>query len=202
VSALLGVCRRRRVPCRRSPLRWVSFRSESLDEQGSITSVQAYTCRPTTTPTRPFRPSSPTLARRCAWNARLSRSVSIPPSTRSGRRAALSALHRRQEHYDTAQGVKKTMQRYKDLQEIIAILGMRSYRRRQAGGVARAQDPALLSQPFYVAPRFTGREGKSVPVKETVRGFKGDLEGKHDDCREQAFYMVGTIDDAARKPTR
>jgi F-type H+/Na+-transporting ATPase subunit beta len=102
-----------------------------------------------------------------------------------------------QEHYDAAQGVKKTMQRYKDLQDIIAILGMEELSEDDKQAVSRARKiQRFLSQPFNVAQRFTGREGKSVPIRETVRGFKEILEGKHDDLPEQAFYMVGTIDEA------
>ena len=89
------------------------------------------------------------------------------------------------------------MQRYKDLQDIIAILGMEELSEDDKQAVTRARKvQRFLSQPNFVAQRFTGREGKYVPVKETVRGFKEILEGKHDDLPEQAFYMVGTIDDA------
>src|SRR3989454_1797289 len=102
-----------------------------------------------------------------------------------------------QDHYDAAQGVKRTMQRYKDLQDIIAILGMEDLSEDDKLVVTRARKvQRFLSQPFSVAQRFTGREGKYVPVRETVRGFKEILEGKHDDLPEQAFYMVGTIDEA------
>jgi F-type H+-transporting ATPase subunit beta len=102
-----------------------------------------------------------------------------------------------QEQYDAAQGVKKTMQRYKDLQDIIAILGMEELSEDDKQAVSRARKiQRFLSQPFSVAQRFTGREGKYVKVSETVRGFSEILEGKHDDLPEQAFYMVGTIDEA------
>src|SRR5438874_4457418 len=102
-----------------------------------------------------------------------------------------------QDHYDAAQGVKKIMQRYKDLQDIIAILGMEELSEDDKEAVSRARKvQRFLSQPFSVAQRFTGREGKYVPRSETVRGFKEILEGKHDDLPEQAFYMVGTIDEA------
>ena len=100
-------------------------------------------------------------------------------------------------HYDAAQGVKRTMQRYKDLQDIIAILGMEELSEDDKQAVSRARKiQRFLSQPFNVAQRFTGREGKYVKVEETVRGFTEILEGKHDDLPEQAFYMVGTIDEA------
>jgi F-type H+-transporting ATPase subunit beta len=102
-----------------------------------------------------------------------------------------------QDHYDAAQGVKRTMQRYKELQDIIAILGMEELSEDDKLTVTRARKiQRFLSQPMFVAERFTGRDGKFVPVKETVRGFKEILEGKHDDLPEQAFYMVGTIDEA------
>jgi F-type H+-transporting ATPase subunit beta len=102
-----------------------------------------------------------------------------------------------QDHYDAAQGVKRTMQRYKELQDIIALLGIEELSEDDKLTVARARKiQRFLSQPFSVAERFTGRPGKYVPIKETVRGFKEILEGKHDDLPEQAFYMVGTIDEA------
>ena len=102
-----------------------------------------------------------------------------------------------QDHYDAAQGVKKIMQRYKDLQDIIAILGMEELSEDDKQAVSRARKvQRFLSQPFNVAQRFTGREGKLVSIADTVRGFKEILEGKHDDLPEQAFYMVGTIEDA------
>ena len=101
------------------------------------------------------------------------------------------------DHYEAAQGVKRTMQRYKELQDIIAILGMEELSEDDKLTVQRARKvQRFLSQPFNVAQRFTGKEGRYVPVKETVRGFLEILEGKHDDLPEQAFYMVGTIDEA------
>jgi F-type H+/Na+-transporting ATPase subunit beta len=108
-----------------------------------------------------------------------------------------------QDHYDAAQGVKRTMQRYKELQDIIAILGIEELSEDDKLTVARARKvQRFLSQPMFVAERFTGRDGKFVPVKETVRGFKEILEGKHDDLPEQAFYMVGTIDEAREQGER
>src|SRR3989440_6149622 len=102
-----------------------------------------------------------------------------------------------QEHYDAAQGVKKTMQRYRELRDIIAILGIEELSEDDKQTVARARRiQQFLSQPFHVAERFTGKDGRFVPVKETVRGFQEILEGKHDDLPEQAFYMVGTIEEA------
>ena len=108
-----------------------------------------------------------------------------------------------QDHYDAAQGVKRTMQRYKELQDIIAILGIEELSEDDKLTVARARKvQRFLSQPMFVAERFTGRDGKFVPVKETVRGFKEILEGKHDDLPEQAFYMVGSIDEAREQGER
>src|SRR5487761_1999278 len=101
-----------------------------------------------------------------------------------------------QEHYDAARGVQKVLQRYKDLQDIIAILGMDELSAEDKTTVFRARKiQRFLSQPFTVAQVFTGREGKQVPVAETVRGFKEILEGKHDEVAEQNFYMKGGIDE-------
>jgi len=101
-----------------------------------------------------------------------------------------------QEHYDVARGVQKVLQRYKDLQDIIAILGMDELSAEDKTSVYRARKiQRFLSQPFTVAQVFTGREGKQVPVAETVRAFKEILEGKHDDVPEQNFYMKGGIDE-------
>jgi len=108
-----------------------------------------------------------------------------------------------QEHYDAAQGVKRTMQRYKELQDIIAILGMEELSEDDKLTVTRARKiQRFLSQPNYVAERFTGREGRDVSIKETVRGFTEILAGKHDDLPEQAFYMVGGIDEAREQGER
>jgi F-type H+-transporting ATPase subunit beta len=101
-----------------------------------------------------------------------------------------------QEHYDVARGVQKVLQRFKDLQDIIAILGMDELSPEDKLTVFRARKmQRFLSQPFSVAQVFTGREGKQVPVAETVRGFKEILEGKHDDVPEGNFYMKGSIDE-------
>ena len=105
-----------------------------------------------------------------------------------------------QEHYDAAKGVQMVLQRYKDLQDIIAILGMEELSEEDKLTVARARRiQRFLSQPMYVAEAFTGREGRYVPVQETVRGFKEILEGKHDDIAEQDFYMAGTIDEVVER---
>jgi F-type H+-transporting ATPase subunit beta len=104
------------------------------------------------------------------------------------------------EHYNVARGVQAVLQRYKELQDIIAILGMDELSDEDKLTVARARKiQRFLSQPFHVAEVFTGAPGKYVPVKETVRGFKELLDGKHDDLPETAFYMVGSIEDAIEK---
>jgi F-type H+-transporting ATPase subunit beta len=100
------------------------------------------------------------------------------------------------EHYEVARGVQKVLQRFKDLQDIIAILGMDELSPEDKLTVLRARKiQRFLSQPFSVAQVFTGREGKQVPVPETVRGFKEILEGKHDSVPEGDFYMKGSIDE-------
>ena len=104
------------------------------------------------------------------------------------------------EHYEVAQGVQGVLQRYKDLQDIIAILGVEELSEDDRLTVARARKiQRFLSQPMFVAEAFTGTPGRYVPIKETVRGFKEILEGKHDALPEQAFYMVGNIDEAVEK---
>ena len=105
-----------------------------------------------------------------------------------------------QEHYDTARAVQALLQRYKELQDIIAILGMDELSEEDKRVVARARKvQRFLSQPFFVAEQFTGLAGKYVHIKDTVRGFREILEGKHDALPEQAFYLVGTIEDAIEK---
>jgi F-type H+-transporting ATPase subunit beta len=101
-----------------------------------------------------------------------------------------------EEHYGAARAVKQILQKYKDLQDIIAILGIDELSEEDKLTVARARKvQKFLSQPFFVASPFTGREGKYVPLNETIRGFREIVEGKHDDLPEQAFYMAGGIDE-------
>ena len=105
-----------------------------------------------------------------------------------------------EEHYQIARGVKEILQRYKELQDIIAILGMDELSETDRLTVVRARKiQRFLSQPFHVAEQFTGMKGCFVPLEDTVRSFKEVLEGKHDSIPEQAFYMVGNIDDVLRK---
>jgi F-type H+-transporting ATPase subunit beta len=105
-----------------------------------------------------------------------------------------------EEHYNTARAVKSILQKYKDLQDIIAILGMDELSEEDKLTVGRARRvQRFLSQPFFVAQQFTGLEGKYVKLADTIRGFKEILEGKHDNVPEQAFYMVGTIEEVLEK---
>jgi F-type H+-transporting ATPase subunit beta len=108
-----------------------------------------------------------------------------------------------EEHYNTARDVKQILQRYKDLQDIIAILGIDELSEDDKLLVARARKiERFLGQPMYVAEKFHGLNGKYVPVRETVRGFREILDGKHDSLPEAAFYMIGTIDEAIEKAER
>ena len=104
------------------------------------------------------------------------------------------------DHYNVARGVQSTLQRYKELRDIIAILGMDELAPEDKQLVARARKiQRFLSQPFHVAEVFTGSPGKYVSLKETIRGFKGIINGEFDHLPEQAFYMVGLIDEAVEK---
>ena len=104
------------------------------------------------------------------------------------------------EHYEVARETQRILQRYKDLQDIIAIMGMDELSEEDKLTVSRARKiQRFLSQPFFVAEQFTGYKGRYVPIKETVRGFKEIIEGKHDDLPESAFLFVGTIDEAVEK---
>ena len=108
-----------------------------------------------------------------------------------------------QEHYDVARGVQEVLQRYQDLQDIIAILGIEELSDEDRLIVARARKiQRFLTQPMFVAEVFTGSPGRYVPIRETVRGFREILDGQHDDLPEQAFYMVGAIDEAIERAER
>lgn len=105
-----------------------------------------------------------------------------------------------EEHYYVAREVQRILQRYKDLQDIIAILGMEELSEEDKVTVARARKiQRFLSQPFFVAEQFTGTKGRYVKLEDTIKGFRGIIEGKYDDLPEQAFYMVGTIEEAVEK---
>ena len=104
------------------------------------------------------------------------------------------------EHYNTARAVQAVLQKYKDLQDIIAILGIDELSEEDKIVVGRARRiQRFLSQPFHVAQQFTGVEGKYVKIADTIRGFKEIVDGKHDELPEQAFYNVGTIEEAVQK---
>ncbi len=108
-----------------------------------------------------------------------------------------------EDHYQTAREVQRVLQRYKDLQDIIAILGMDELSEDDKLIVSRARKiERFFSQPMFVAEQFTGTPGCYVSMQDTVRGFREILDGKHDDLPEQAFYMVGTIEDAVAKASR
>ena len=105
-----------------------------------------------------------------------------------------------EEHYEVARKVQEILQKYKELQDIIAILGMDELSEDDKLVVSRARKvQRFLSQPFFVATQFTGLDGKYVPIAETIRGFKEILEGKHDDVPESYFLNAGTIDDVRAK---
>jgi F-type H+-transporting ATPase subunit beta len=108
-----------------------------------------------------------------------------------------------QDHYDVARGVQSVLQRYKELKDIIAILGMDELSEADKLTVNRARKiERFLSQPFHVAEVFTGSPGKYVSLKDTIAGFKGLLAGEYDHLPEQAFYMVGSIDEAVEKAAK
>jgi F-type H+-transporting ATPase subunit beta len=108
-----------------------------------------------------------------------------------------------EEHYAVARDVQQTLQRYKSLQDIIAILGMDELSEEDKLTVARARKiERFLSQPFFVAEVFTGSPGKLVDLQDTIKGFKGLVAGEYDHLPEAAFYMVGTIEDAVKKAQR
>jgi F-type H+-transporting ATPase subunit beta len=169
--------------------------------KGSITSIQAvyvpaddYT-DPAPATTFAHLDSTISLERRLAEQALF---PAVDPLTSASKILQPDVVG--QEHYDVARGVQEVLQRYKELQDIIAILGIDELSDEDKMVVARARRiQKFLSQPFYVGEQFTNIPGEYVPIAETVRGFKEILEGKHDDLPEQAFYMVGTIDQAVEK---
>ena len=170
-------------------------------KKGSITSVQAV-CVPADDLTDPA--PATTFAHLDATTV-LSRNIAsmgifpaVDPLDSTSRILTPDILG--QEHYDVARAVQAILQRYNELQDIIAILGMDELSDEDKLTVSRARKiQRFLSQPFSVAEQFTGYEGKYVPLKETIRGFKEIIEGKHDDLPESAFLFVGTIDEAVEK---
>ena len=169
---------------------------------GSITSIQAvYVPADDLTDPSPATTFAHLDATVVLDRARSRRSVSIPavdPLDSTSRQ--LDPLVIGEEHYERARGVQAVLQRYKELQDIIAILGMDELSEEDKRTVSRARKiQRFLSQPFHVAEVFTGNPGKYVPLKETIRGFKGILAGEYDHLPEQAFYMVGSIEEAVEK---
>ncbi|HOW16439.1 MAG TPA: F0F1 ATP synthase subunit beta [bacterium] len=171
---------------------------------GSITSIQAIYV-----PADDYTDPAPaTTFAHLDATTELSRAISelgiypaVDPLTSSS--TILAPEHVGEEHYNVAQNVKKILQRYKDLQDIIAILGMDELSDEDKVVVGRARRiQRFLSQPFFVAEQFTGVPGKYVQLEDTIRGFKEICEGKHDDLPEQAFLMVGTIEEAVEKAAK
>lgn len=169
--------------------------------KGSITSIQAvyvpaddYT-DPAPATTFAHLDSTISLERRLAEQALF---PAVDPLTSASKILQPDVVG--EEHYQVARGVQEVLQRYKELQDIIAILGIDELSDEDKQVVARARRiQKFLSQPFFVAEQFTNMPGKYVPIAETVRGFKEILDGKHDNLPEQAFYMVGSIDEAVEK---
>jgi F-type H+-transporting ATPase subunit beta len=170
-------------------------------KKGSITSVQAifvpaddYT-DPAPVATFAHLDATTRLER---WIVELGLYPAVDPLSSTSRLLDPAVIGR--EHYDVARGVQRVLQRYKELQDIIAILGMEELSDEDKLIVTRARRiQRFLSQPFFVAEPFTGQPGRYVPLGETIRGFKEILDGRHDDLPESAFHMVGTIDDAVNK---
>jgi len=170
-------------------------------KEGSITSVQAIyvpaddLTDPAPATTFAFLDASTVLSRQIA---ELGIYPAVDPLASTSR--VLDPKVIGDEHYETARGVQQVLQKYKDLQDIIAILGMDELSEEDKVIVARARKlQRFLSQPFFVAEQFTGTPGKYVKLDETIKGFKEILEGKHDSLPEQAFYMVGTIEEVIEK---
>ena len=171
-------------------------------DKGSVTSVQAiYVPADDFTDPAPADHASPTSTpRRCSRRSisELGIYPAVDPLDSTCRMLVPHVVG--EEHYEVARDVQQILQRYKDLQDIIAILGMEELSDEDKLVVSRARRiQRFLSQPFFVAEQFTGTPGKYVTLDETIRGFKEIVEGKHDDLPEQAFYMVGSIDEAVEK---
>ncbi len=170
--------------------------------KGSITSVQAiYVPADDLTDPAPATTFAHLDATTTLVRVRSPSWASIRPWIRSIRPRAFSIpLVVGEEHYDVARQVQQILQRYKDLQDIIAILGMDELSEEDKIAVARARKiQRFLSQPFFVAEVFTGTPGKFVELEDTIKGFKEVVDGKHDHLPEAAFYMVGTIEEAVEK---
>ena len=169
-------------------------------KKGSITSILLFMCQPMTTPTRPQRRRSLTWMRRRTWN-RLTQ-IGIYPAVDplASTSTALAPEIVGKEHYEVATGVQHVLQRYRELQDIISILGMDELSDEEKTVVARARRiQNFLSQSFSVAEQFTGQPGAYVPLEQTVKDFKAILDGKYDDLPEEAFRLVGGIDEVVAK---
>src|SRR5215510_10419193 len=169
--------------------------------KGSITSIQAVyvpaddLTDPAPATTFAHLDATTTLSRKIV---ELGIYPSVDPLASSSRILEASVVG--EEHYNTARRTQQVLQRYKELQDIIAILGMDELSTEDRIIVARARKiQRFFSQPFFVAEKFTGTPGRYVPIKETVRGFKMILDGECDDIPEQTFYMTGSIDDVLEK---
>ena len=194
-----AACRRRWATSPRSPTRWASCRSASPRRRAARSPrCRRSTCPPTTSPTRRRTRRSRTWTPPRCSRATSPRSASTRPWTRSTRpRRILDARYVGEEHYAVARRVQEILQRYKDLQDIIAILGIDELSEEDKVIVARARKiQKFLSQPFFVAEQFTGIPGKYVPVDETIASFKGLCDGEYDHLPEQAFLLVGGIEEA------
>jgi F-type H+-transporting ATPase subunit beta len=175
--------------------------ADHVDQKGSITSVQAIYV-----PADDYTDPAPaTTFAHLDATTNLSRAISelgiypaVDPLASTSR--ILDPRILGDEHYNVAKQVKQTLQRYKDLQDIIAILGIDELSEDDKLAVTRARKiQRFLSQPFFVAQQFTGLDGKYVPIAETIRGFKEIVEGKHDDINEQDFFLAGGIDEVVEK---
>ena len=194
-----AVCRAPSVTSRPSVLRWASLQERiTSTKRGSITSVQAVYV-----PADDYTDPAPaTTFAHLDATISLERSIAdqglypaVDPLASTSR--ILDPQIVGDEHYAVAREVQRVLQRYRDLQDIIAILGMEELSEDDRLTVTRARKiQRFLTQPMFVAEAFTGRPGRYVERAETVRGFKEILEGKHDSLPEQAFYMVGGIDEA------
>jgi F-type H+-transporting ATPase subunit beta len=201
VSALLG-----RMPSAVGTSRRLATEMGQLQERitstktGSITSSRRSTCRPTTTPTRPGDDLRPPRRDRLAGAG-----DRLPRHLPGGRPALLDLPRARplivgQEHYNVAREVQRVLQRYRELQDIIAILGVEELSDEDKQTVTRARKIELfMSQPFFTAQAFTGIPGQYVTLEESVRSFREILEGRHDALPDQAFLLVGTIDQVVQR---
>ena len=179
----------------------VNCRKESLHQNGSVTSVQAIYV-PADDYTDPAPATTFTHLDATTNLSRAIQEIGIYPAVDplESSSTILTPEIVGQDHYRTARRVQELLELYRNLQDIIAILGMDELSEEDRKAVERARKvQKFLSQPFAVAEHFTGIKGKFVPLEDTIRSFTEILDGKHDDLPEQAFYMVGTVEDAREK---